>query len=314
MSVRRTYRNHLLREHGQVIRGGTSTPVRLEGRELENVRAADNSRLREASHRREALGLPRVTDQEAARRLHDNRARRARRSRAVARAQAYVQQRAARQRVARPQRMAADVFPLLRAATPPPTLDAVYPSVVSPVAERHTILVGCHPTSRLSSPTARTYTPCGRCIHCPCRQPQELSEAQRVYPPLRHFRPTSRQRTPSPKPPQLWPEEPTGQEETMSLGSGGSPVDFLDTATYEAILDSFREDPGQTPAFSGSPPGTPPQLARETLPVTDNSDRGHLLPRKGHDDLCGCDPHRHSSIQPPTPMDVSHTDDHHRHR
>jgi len=64
-----TYRSHLLHVHGEVIRGGTSTPVKLEGRELENLRAADSTRLLGASHRREALGLPRVPDQEAARRL-----------------------------------------------------------------------------------------------------------------------------------------------------------------------------------------------------------------------------------------------------
>jgi len=110
-----TYRNHLLRAHGEVIRGGTSTPVRLEGRELENMRAADSTRLLGASHRREALGLPRVLDQEAARRLHDNQARRACRSRAVARARDYVQQRAARQR--RLPRTPADVALLPRAAT-----------------------------------------------------------------------------------------------------------------------------------------------------------------------------------------------------
>jgi len=67
-----TYRNHLLRVHGQVIRGGTSTPVRLVGRELEEVWSADFVRLLDASRRREAMGLPRVTDQEAARRQHDN--------------------------------------------------------------------------------------------------------------------------------------------------------------------------------------------------------------------------------------------------
>jgi len=182
-----TYRNHLLRVHGQVIRGGTSTLVRLEGRELENVRAADNTRLLE-----EALGLPRVSDQEAARRLHDNRARRARRGRAVARARAYVHQRAARQRVARPQRTPANIAPLLHVATPPPTLYAVPPTVASPVVERHTIQAGCQPATRLSSPAARTYTPCGRCLHCPCRQPTNLSEAQQEYPPLRLSRPTSR--------------------------------------------------------------------------------------------------------------------------
>jgi len=67
-----SYRNHLLRVHGQVIRGGTSTPVRLVGRELEEVWSADYVRLQDASRRRETMGLPRVTDQEAARRQHDN--------------------------------------------------------------------------------------------------------------------------------------------------------------------------------------------------------------------------------------------------
>jgi len=96
------YRNYLLRVHGEVIRGGIDTPVRLEGRELEVVWAADYRRLLGASRRREALGLPRVPDQEAARRLHENRARRARRGRAAARAEDAARQRAARQRAARP--------------------------------------------------------------------------------------------------------------------------------------------------------------------------------------------------------------------
>jgi len=59
------YRNHLLRIHGEVIRGGTDTPVRLEGRELERVWADDYRRLLSASRRREALGLPRVPDDDA---------------------------------------------------------------------------------------------------------------------------------------------------------------------------------------------------------------------------------------------------------
>jgi len=48
------YCNRLLRVHGEVIRGGTDTPLRLEGRELEVVWSIC------ASRRREALGLPRV--------------------------------------------------------------------------------------------------------------------------------------------------------------------------------------------------------------------------------------------------------------
>jgi len=96
-----TYRNHLLRVHGQVIRGGTSTPVRLVGLELEEAWLTDRVRLSDASNRREAMGLPRVTDQEAVRRQHDNRIRRERRGWALDRARAYVQQRAARQRATR---------------------------------------------------------------------------------------------------------------------------------------------------------------------------------------------------------------------
>jgi len=170
-----TYRNHLLQVHGQVIRGGTSTPVRLVGRELEQVWSADYVRLLDASRRREAMGLPRVTNQEAARRQHDNRIRRERRGRAIARARAYVQQRAARQRVARPP----STPPRrrhLRVASPPPT-------VGTQTDERPTLQAGHQLTHRHESPTARTYTSCGRCLNCPCRQPKNLSEAQHEYPP-----------------------------------------------------------------------------------------------------------------------------------
>jgi len=87
---RRAYRNHLLRVHGKVARRGSDVPVRLEGQELEVVWASAH-RLRmsgpvRAARCREALGLPRVSDREAERRLKDNRARTARRSRAGARA------------------------------------------------------------------------------------------------------------------------------------------------------------------------------------------------------------------------------------
>jgi len=119
------YRNHLLRVHGEVIRTGTTTPVRLEGRELETVWAVDYCRLFGAFRRREALGLPRVPDQEAARRLHENRARRARRGRAAARADETARRRATQQRVAHPTRAPVHVAPPTRVATPPPTPVAV---------------------------------------------------------------------------------------------------------------------------------------------------------------------------------------------
>jgi len=203
-----------LRIHGQVIRTGTTTPVRLEGRELETVWAADYSRLLGASRRREALGLPRVPDQEAARRLHENRARRARRARAAARADETARRRAARQRVARPTRAPVHVAPPTRVATPPtrvatppPTPVAAPPTVVPPAAERHTIQAGRQPVKLHDTPTARTYTPCGQCLNCPCRRPKNLSEAQHVYPPLRASRPTSRRRA-SPARPTSCPLSP----------------------------------------------------------------------------------------------------------
>jgi len=75
---RRAYRDHLLRVHSEVARKGSDVPVRLKGKELEVVWASAH-RLRmsgpaRAARPREALGLPRVSDREAERRLKDNRA------------------------------------------------------------------------------------------------------------------------------------------------------------------------------------------------------------------------------------------------
>jgi len=75
---RRGYRDHLLREHNEVARRGFDIPVRFEGRELAAVWAgihhhqaachqAGGTTL--AARRREELGLPHVSDREAARRL-----------------------------------------------------------------------------------------------------------------------------------------------------------------------------------------------------------------------------------------------------
>jgi len=87
---RRSCRDHLLREHHEVARRGFETPIRLEGRELNavwaGIRRRQTSGMILAGRRREELGLPRVSDREAARRLQDNQARSARRLRAAARA------------------------------------------------------------------------------------------------------------------------------------------------------------------------------------------------------------------------------------
>jgi len=73
-----------------VARRGADVPVQIEGRELESVWAGIWRRqmtgMALAARRREQLGLPRVSDREAARRQQDNRARAARRLRAAARA------------------------------------------------------------------------------------------------------------------------------------------------------------------------------------------------------------------------------------
>jgi len=86
----RAYRDHLLRVHGEVTRRGSDDPVHLERRELEVVSAsAHRSRMSgpvRAAHCREAMGLPRVSDREAERRLKNNRSRTAQRHRAAARA------------------------------------------------------------------------------------------------------------------------------------------------------------------------------------------------------------------------------------
>jgi len=43
-------------------------------------------------------------------------------------------------------------------------------------------------------------------------------------------------------------------QETRSQGSGGLPVDFLDPATCDAVLDGLRDTEGRIPDFSVSPP------------------------------------------------------------
>jgi len=79
---RRVYRDHLLRAHGEVSRRGLDAPVRLPDKELAavwaSVRPHQVSGSTRASRRREELGLPRVSDREAERRLRDNRCRTAR--------------------------------------------------------------------------------------------------------------------------------------------------------------------------------------------------------------------------------------------
>jgi len=162
---RRTYRDHLLRAHHEVVRRGVNTPIRLEGRELEavwdGIRRRHESGMATASRRREQLGLPRVSDREAARRLQDNRARSARRYRAAARARGAATAAPGTHfipRTARP-----SVTPLMRSrlgtfqARPLPT-----------------------PTGTPRQGGARLPRPrCTRCLNCSCQTHRDFSSAQR---------------------------------------------------------------------------------------------------------------------------------------
>jgi len=156
---RRAYGDHLLLVHGEVARPGSDIPVRLEGRELEVVWAlAHRSRMSgpvRAARRSEALGLPRVSDREAERRLKDNRACTARRHRAAA--------------CAREGATATLGAPEVQAA---PEIQG------GALGDRYVAQAG----SSRAEPTAiiplRTYSPCKRCVQCHCRRPKDYSAAQ----------------------------------------------------------------------------------------------------------------------------------------
>jgi len=111
-----------------------------------------------AARRREALGLPRVSNREAERRLNDNQARTARRYRAAARA---------REGAPAPS-TAPDVI-----ATPevPMTSNTLQDAPDT----RQVILLGSlQADPPTTSPPGRTYSPCARCLNCSCREPYEL--------------------------------------------------------------------------------------------------------------------------------------------
>jgi len=154
---RRAYRDHLLRVHGEVARRGSDVPVRLEGKELEVAWAsAHRSRMSGpvyAARRRKALGLPRVSDREAERRLKDNRARTARRHPAAARA-----------REGATATLTAPDVP----ATPEHREKAAPGDVQGGRYAAQAASSRAEPTG---IPPLRTYSPCKRCLHCRSRQP-----------------------------------------------------------------------------------------------------------------------------------------------
>jgi len=144
--------------------------VRLEGRELEAVWAsAHRSRMSgpvRAARRREALGLPRVSDREAEQRLRDNRACTARRHRAAARAREGA---------------------TATLGAPKVPVTPVGPEVRDMGQEqRHAARAASSRSSPKREPTAtaqvggarQVYSPCERCAHCRCRQPRDYSADQ----------------------------------------------------------------------------------------------------------------------------------------
>jgi len=277
---RRGYRDHLLGEHNEVARRGFDAQVRLIGRKLAavwaGVRRHQASGTVLAARRREGLGLPRVSNWEAERRLLDNGARSARRHRAAARARGAA--------------MAALGTPDVnlgpqQAATPAPS-------------RRMAIRLGTFPAHPLAAPVgtvrhggARLFrSPCPPCTTCPCQTVRNFSDAQFTAGPLPRCpmspvrplsprRPHTRspKRDPSPGPPPLSREEPQPDDkeghlswadaqeqfslgaEAMSQGSG-FPLTFLDASTCEDILADIRRPDGTLPDFGSIPsePGTPP--------------------------------------------------------
>jgi len=236
---RRAYRDHLLRVHGEVIRRGIDTPVRLVGRELEIVWAANYRRQmsgpERAARRREALGLPRA-------------------------------------RAGAPAPVTAPDVP----ATPDPPQDADTRPVLLIGRTPATPLTISSPSGRSYSPCAHCLNcPCrvaknysGAQASSPIRFPSRTRSPSARRGLQRH------PRSPSPGPPLLGREAPQDEgptdtpswdeaqamfsqgAEAMSQGSAGSPVLFLDPAACEDILADLRGKDGRLPSFSYRPSRT----------------------------------------------------------
>jgi len=177
---RRAYWDHLLRVHGEVARRGSDIHVRLEARELEVVWAsAHRSRISgpvRTSRRREALGLPRVSDRAAERCPKDNRACTAPRHRAAACAREGVPS----------------------TLTTPEVLVTPDGQEATAGDTRQVLLLGSTQADPpKTAPPGRTYSPCARCLNCLCRQSKNNLAAQDTSPsPARRSR-ASRRRSSS---------------------------------------------------------------------------------------------------------------------
>jgi len=260
---RRSYRDHLLRAHQEVARRGADTPVRLQGRELEAVWAGIRRRqmtgMAQAASRREQLGLPHVSDREAARRQLDNRARSARRFRAAARARGAATAAPGTHFVPRTARPT--VTPLFR------TRNNTFQARPLPTPAG-TVRQG---GARLPRP------PCTRCLHCPCQTRRDFSDAQRPpsppprrpFSPIRPPTPTLPHTRPLSPPPQLTREAPqrdvndvdmSWDEAQAAFSRVGTPLPFLDPSVCDNILADIRQPDGTLPDFGSIPsqPSSPP--------------------------------------------------------
>jgi len=165
---RRSYCDHLLRQHNEVSRRGFDVPVRLEGQELAvvwaSVRRHQVSGTTLAARRREELGLPRVSNREAERRLRDNWVRTAQRHKAAARARGAARAALGTPDVPTATQGAATLEPAERIANRIGTFQA------RPLAEpAGTVRLGW---------SRRPCSPCLRCLHCECQQHRDFSVAQ----------------------------------------------------------------------------------------------------------------------------------------
>jgi len=231
---RRGYRDHLLREHNKVARWGLDALIGLEGRELAavwaGIRRRQTTGMALAAHRREELGLPQVSDREAARRLHDNRARTARRLRAAARARGAA--------------TAALGTPVVPLAPRPPVNLRLGTFQTRPLAVPAGIVR--YGGARMPRPPC---PPCPRCTTCPCQMTRDFSEAQHTTsPPPR--RPRLPIRHPSPRRSHTWP----------AAKGPAHPFTLLDPNTCDDILAAIRGPDGTLPDFGSIPsaPGSPP--------------------------------------------------------
>jgi len=322
---RRGYRDHLLREHNEVARRGFDAPVRLEGRELAAVWAGIRRRqmtsMTTANRRREELGLPRVSDWEAAGRREDNRARSARQLRAAARARGVA-----------------------TAALGTPVVPLVPQPAATPMMA---LRLGTFQARPLAVPAGTVRqggarlprSPCPRCTTCPCQTTRDFSGAQHPasappHRPMSPIRPPSPRRPhtrspkpdPSPGPPQLSREEPQPEEkegqlswadaqeqfslgaEAMSQGSG-SPVAFLDATTCEDILADIRRPDGTLPDFGSIPsePESPPPALELEVTHSDRVTQTELAPSRDQATQVLSRPHRWTSATK-TPALTSTTD------